>query len=112
MRLGRIGDVLAPKERFPMIIADPPWFPRSQTEMFPDDPLLAIDGGDDGLSVVQECLTAIVEHLADGGVALLQLGPGDQVEAVRGLLAHTGLRAGEAREYDDRGTLLRIDHRD
>jgi methylase of polypeptide subunit release factors len=112
MRLGRIGDVLAPRERFPLIIADPPWVPRSQIERFPEDPLIAIDGGDDGLSVIQECLTAITEHLADDGVALLQLGPGDQVEAVTRLLAGTELRAGETREFDDRGVLLRIDHRD
>ena len=112
VRLGRIGDVLAPRERFPLIIADPPWVRRSQTESFPEDPLLAIDGGDDGLSVVQECLTAIGKHLAVGGVALLQLGPGDQVQAVTRLLADTELCAGEAREYDDRGVLLRIDHRD
>jgi methylase of polypeptide subunit release factors len=111
MRLGRVGDVLAPRERFPLIIADPPWVQRSQTTRFPEDPVLAIDGGDDGLSVVQECLTAIAKHLADGGVALLQLGPGGQVEAVTRLLAKTGLRAGEAREFEDRGVLLRIDHR-
>jgi methylase of polypeptide subunit release factors len=74
--------------------------------------VLAIDGGDDGLSVVRECLTAIAKHLADGGVALLQLGPGDQAEAVTRLLAETQLSAGEAREFDDRGVLLRIDHRD
>jgi release factor glutamine methyltransferase len=111
MRLGRIGDVLAPRERFPLIIADPPWVRRSQTERFPEDPLLAIDGGDDGLRVVQECLTAIARHLAEGGVALLQLGPGDQLKAVRRLLDDMRLRAGQAREYDDRGVLLRIDHR-
>ena len=112
MRLGRIGDVLAPRERFALVIADPPWVRRSQTERFPEDPLVAIDGGDDGLSVVRECLAAIARHLTYGGVALLQLGPGDQVEAVTRLLAPTHLRAGETREYEDRGVLLRIDHRD
>jgi HemK-like putative methylase len=109
MRQGSISDVLAPDERFPLIIADPPWVPRSQTERFPEDPILAIDGGDDGLSVVRECLTAIARNLADGGVALLQLGPGDQVEAVTRLLEGTRLRAGEARTFGERGVLLRID---
>ena len=109
MRTGRISEVLAPAEVFPLIIADPPWVRRSQTQRFPEDPLLAIDGGDDGLSVVRECLTAIAAHLADGGVALLQLGPGNQVEAVGELLAGTPLLAGETREYGERGVLLRID---
>jgi release factor glutamine methyltransferase len=109
MREGLIEEVLAPSERFPLIIADPPWVPRSDTQRFPEDPLLAIDGGDDGLSVVRECVAAIVEHLADGGVALLQLGPGNQVEAVADLLDGTSLAAGETREFGERGVLLRID---
>ncbi|MCW2836989.1 MAG: methyltransferase small [Marmoricola sp.] len=111
MREGLIGEVLSPHERFPLIIADPPWVPRSQTQRFPEDPLLAIDGGVDGLTVVRECLTAIETHLAPAGVALLQLGPGDQVAAVAGLLEGTRIRAGESRDFGDRGVLLRIDHR-
>lgn len=110
MREGLINEVLAPTERFPLIIADPPWVRRSETQRFPEDPLLAIDGGDDGLSVVRECVTAIAAHLADAGTALLQLGPGKQVEAVAGLLSDTRLVAVETREFGDRGVLLRIDH--
>ena len=111
MRLGRVADVLAPKERFPLIIADPPWVPRAQTQRFPEDPLLAIDGGDDGMGVVRECLAAIREHLSVGGVALLQLGPDGQAAAVARHLDDTDLVAGETREFGDRGVLLRIDHR-
>jgi methylase of polypeptide subunit release factors len=112
MREGRISEVLAPGELFPLVIADPPWVRRSETQRFPEDPLLAIDGGDDGLTVVRECLAAISAHLAPDGVALLQLGPGDQAETVARLLAGTGLRAGETREFGDRGVLLRIDRTD
>jgi len=111
IRLGRINDSLAPRERFPLIIADPPWVPRSQTARFPEDPLVAIDGGDDGMGVVRECLAAIEAHLGSGGVALLQLGPGGQAEAVAEMLAGTKLVAGETREFGERGVLLRIDHR-
>lgn len=108
-RLGRVTDVLAPGEQFPLIIADPPWVPRLQTQRFPEDPVLAIDGGDDGLDVVRECLAVIDTHLDDDGVALLQLGPGGQVRKVERLLADTTLVPGESREFGDRGTLLRID---
>ena len=111
IRLGRIDDALAPRERFPLIIADPPWVPRSETARFPEDPLLAIDGGADGMGVVRECLAAIESHLGSGGVALLQLGPGDQVEAVTGMLADTKLVPGETRDFGERGVLLRIDQR-
>lgn len=112
IRLGRIDDSLAPRERFPLIIADPPWVPRAETGRFPEDPLLAIDGGADGMGVVRQCLAAIGSHLGSGGVALLQLGPGDQVEAVAGMLADTKLVPGETRDFGERGVLLRIDHRD
>ena len=71
----------------------------------------SIDGGADGMGVVRECLAAIGSHLGSGGVALLQLGPGDQVEAVGGMLADTKLVPGETREFGERGVLLRIDHR-
>lgn len=109
VRTGRICDVLERGETFPLIIADPPWVPRSQTERFPEDPLLAIDGGDDGLDVVHECVRAISAHLAPGGVALIQLGTNEQAEAVAEVLEGSGLRTGEVREYGDRGVLLRID---
>ena len=85
--------------------------PRSETPRFPEDPLVAIDGGDDGLGVVRECLAAIEAHLGSGGVALLQLGPGGQAEAVADLLADSKLVAGETREFGENGVLLRIDHR-
>jgi methylase of polypeptide subunit release factors len=109
VRQGRIGDVLEPGETFPLVIADPPWVRRADTQRFPEDPLLAIDGGDDGLTVVRECLAAIDTHLAEGGVALLQLGPGDQADQVTRLLADTSLVAGETRAFGERGVLLRID---
>ncbi len=110
MRHGLISEVLAPGERFPLIIADPPWVRRSETQRYPEDPLLAIDGGDDGLDVVRECVRAISEHLAEDGVALLQLGPGEQADAVSRLLHDTGLLATETREFGERGVLVRIDH--
>ena len=112
MREGLIAESLQPAEHFPLIIADPPWVPRAETQRFPEDPLLAIDGGDDGLHIIRECLGAIVSHLAPGGVALLQLGTAEQVAAAATLLEGSGLVAGEVREYGERGVLLRIDRPD
>lgn len=111
VRTGSISEVLEPGETFPLVIADPPWVPRAETGRFPEDPLLAIDGGDDGLDVVHECLRAISAHLAPGGVALIQLGSSAQAEAVQGVLTGSDLCTGELREYGDRGVLLRIDRR-
>lgn len=108
-REGWIRDVLRPDETFPVVVADPPWVPADQTGRFPEDPLLAIDGGDDGLVVVRECLAALRAHLAPGGVAVLQLGTTAQADAVGEALRGSGLVAGELREYGDRGVLLRLD---
>jgi len=108
-RTGPMEQVLEEAEQFPMIIADPPWVPRGDTGRFPEDPLRAIDGGEDGMAVISLCVTAILEHLAPYGVALLQLGTAAQAEAVGRLVEGSRVSAGELREYGERGALLRLD---
>jgi release factor glutamine methyltransferase/ribosomal protein L3 glutamine methyltransferase len=82
VRLARIDEALDAGERFPLIIADPPWVRSAETAQFPDDPLLAIDGGDDGLDLARTCVDLINGHLAEGGSALLQLGNTAQAELI------------------------------
>ena len=110
VRQAPLESALAPDERFPVVIADPPWVPRAQTGDFPEDPLTAIDGGSDGLDVARACLVVIAGHLSDGGSAILQLGTTAQAEAllaepcfIDGTLAMT-----EVRQHV-RGVLARID---
>lgn len=110
LRGGRMTDAVASHETFPLIVADPPWVPSSGTSRFPEDPLLAIDGGPDGLAVVRECLDVIAACLAPGGAALLQLGNRAQADAVAGRLAGSHVEPGELREYDG-GTVLRLERR-
>ena len=109
VRLGLIGEVLADDERFAVVIADPPWVPAAETVRFPEDPLLAIDGGPDGMVVVDECLRALVGHLAPGGAAVLQLGTAFQADVVAERLRGTDLVVGELREYGEHGVLVRLD---
>lgn len=96
-----------PEERFPIIIADPPWVPEADTGRFPEDPLSAIDGGADGLDVARACLRVIDEHLAQGGAAVLQLGTAEQVELLRAELPPT-LVIGEVRTEGTRGVLALV----
>lgn len=110
VREGRIDEVLRPDERFAMVIADPPWVPTEETSRFPDDPLLAIDGGVDGLVVAWECVRAAERHLLPGGSAILQVGTRDQADAVRHATRHGPLRVVEVRGFE-RGTLVRLDRR-
>jgi release factor glutamine methyltransferase len=109
VRQGRVDEVLHDGETFPVIVADPPWVPRADTGRYPEDPLLAIDGGDDGLDVARTCVAAIATHLAPGGSAVLQLGTREQAEALTPDLA--GLQLVDVRQYD-RGVLVRLDRED
>ena len=109
VRQGRMDDVLAPAERFALIIADPPWLTTARTPDFPDDPLLAVDGGPDGLEVARTCLQVIADHLDEGGSALLQLGSAEQVRALDEQLTASALRVVETRAHQDRGVVARIE---
>jgi release factor glutamine methyltransferase len=110
VREGLIEAVLDPDERFDLVIADPPWVPRSETERYPDDPLVAIDGGTDGLDVVRACVQGSERHLVPGGSMVLQLGSSDQVLGVRDHLRATESRlsAQEVRSFGTHGVLMRL----
>jgi release factor glutamine methyltransferase len=82
VREGRLEEVVRPGERFALVIADPPWVPSDDVGRFPEDPSLAIDGGDDGLSLARACLAAAQGHLPPGGSVLLQLGDDAQAAAL------------------------------
>lgn len=109
VRHARLEEAVAPDERFALVLADPPWVPRGETGRFPEDPLSAIDGGDDGLDVARACLDVVARHLLPGGTALLQLGTTGQADEVRTALAGTdGLEVSEVRQFV-RGVVVRID---
>lgn len=110
VRCGRMDEVVSNDEWFAAIVADPPWVSTSDLGRYPDDPRLAIDGGESGLDLVWACVDVITRHLADGGFAVLQVGPGSQADAVE---AHVGrhrelnLRY-ESRQVHDRGVLVHL----
>ncbi len=83
VREAPLSVALAPGERFPLVVADPPWVPRAEVGAHPDDPLLAIDGGDDGLDVARECIAIAGDHLLPDGVLLVQVGTEQQVAHLR-----------------------------
>jgi release factor glutamine methyltransferase len=86
VRHGRLLDAVHDDESFALVIADPPYLRTDTIDEFPDDPALAIDGGDDGLRVVRECLAAIERTLVAGGAALLQVRGRAQADDVAALL--------------------------
>lgn len=73
IRVQRLETALAPDERFPLILADPPYLRSADIGRWPADPRTAIDGGVDGLDVVRGCLAVAARQLTDAGWLLLQV---------------------------------------
>ena len=86
VRVSPLETALRPGERFPIVLADPPYLPSAQIQRWPEDPSTAIDGGPDGLTVVRAVLAVAADHLEPGGPLLLQVAGPPQVEAVCALL--------------------------
>lgn len=102
VREGSMTEVLEEHERFALVIADPPWVTSDKVARFPEDPVLAIDGGADGLAIARMCLEVGARHLRRDGFLVLQVG--DEAQA-RALAAETvRLRLVEVRE-EERGAL-------
>jgi methylase of polypeptide subunit release factors len=109
VREGRIDEVLEPDEQFALVVADPPWVPSAGIDEFPDDPAIAIDGGDDGLDLARTCCDVVARHLAPGGTAILQIGTSEQADVLERHLLDTdvALTRGETRMFE-RGVLVEL----
>ena len=86
---GRLG-----KKKFNLIISNPPYIPPSvieglEPEVRDHEPMMALDGGADGLDFYRIIAQHAPEHLKKSGVLMLEIGF-DQKDAVKGLLQETG----------------------
>jgi release factor glutamine methyltransferase len=106
VRHGAMTEVLDPDERFPLVVADPPYIPTHQTGRFPADPLTAIDGGDDGLDLARACLGVAGRHLMAGGALVLQLRDRSQAEVLADEARRHGLTTPRVVQVGDDGALL------
>ena len=91
----RDGDLFAPVagERFDVIAANPPYIVSSVIPTLAAEvrrePVIALDGGRDGLGFYDRISAQARAHLAPGGVLVLEHGY-DQADAVRARLAAAG----------------------
>ncbi len=98
IRNADLSKALSPGERFPLVIADPPYLPSSEVDRF-DDPASTVDGGDDGREMLRRCADIAAAHLVRAGAVLMQLRGPDQA---RELAAETpSLRVVEVRSVDE-----------
>ena len=89
------GDLFSPLqgERFDLIVSNPPYIPQKdlpalQAEVL-FEPMMALDGGKDGLSFYRRIAKEAPAHLNPGGYLMLEIGS-DQGQSVPQLLAETG----------------------
>lgn len=100
VRCGPMTRALDDDELFAVVIADPPWVPTAGVTAFPDDPVWAIDGGDDGLDLARECVQVAGRHLTPDGVLVLQLGSVEQCAKLETTVQACGLVTAETRTLD------------
>jgi len=104
-----VGDLAAPLHvggAVDVVTAVAPYVPTDECRLLPTDvqrhePAHALDGGDDGLTVVRRVVAHAATILRDGGHLLLELG-GDQDHAVAPDLVRHGYSEAEPWHDDDR----------
>ncbi len=84
-------------QKFDLIISNPPYIPRADIsnldrDVRDYDPILALEGGIDGLESYQTIFLNLHKHIENDGIALFETGMGQAEEIVR-LAAKHGLAA-------------------
>ena len=105
-------DVLDASARFDVIAANLPYVPTRELALMPRDardhePLLALDGGADGLAPLRRLAGSIAARLSPGGCVAVELAPG-QVDAATGILRDAGLGAAQVHEDDALGATVLV----
>ena len=77
--------------KFDMIVSNPPYIASNvlrelDPEVIDHEPVLALDGGEEGLDILKKIVGGVSDHLCSGGWLFLEIGY-DQGQAVRELLS-------------------------
>ena len=89
-------DGLKRKRKFDIIVSNPPYIPTAEIEKLDKhvrecDPILALDGGQDGLDFYREIISNAKDRLSVNGQIFFEIGIG-QAAAVRKLLREKGFK--------------------
>ncbi len=96
----KCGDLCDPlrgrlhRSKFDMILSNPPYIrtgviPTLQREINEHEPMMALDGGDDGLAVYRRMIPQLPDFLKKEGIVMLEIGY-DQMQAVKDMFAVNG----------------------
>jgi len=95
--------------RFDIIVSNPPYIPSGEIpNLAPEvqlEPALALDGGEDGLTLVRRIIAEAPDHLPPGGVLLLEADP-RQMPRIKDILANNGFA--HVRLHKDLGDRERV----
>jgi release factor glutamine methyltransferase len=82
-----------PQSLFSLIVSNPPYIPTAEIAgLSPEvrgEPMLALDGGGDGLDIIRNIISRAPELLCSGGSLLLEADP-RQMERIKSLLVQAG----------------------
>ncbi len=88
-------DAIAPSPQFNLVISNPPYIPHGELAALSltvraFEPVVALDGGGDGLVAYRELLSGLPPHLLSPGLVAVEIGAG-QLDDVSDLFRATGL---------------------
>ena len=89
-----LGGVLGAK-KFDLVVSNPPYIPtkiigKLQREIKEHEPLIALDGGEDGLEIYRRIGESVGKHLKKDGILMMEIG-NDQRMPVTEILNNTGV---------------------
>jgi len=109
-----LGDALAPAAQYALVVTNPPYVASRELaglepEVREHEPRLALDGGEDGLTVIRRLLRQIGPALVPGGLLFCEIGA-DQGTSVQALAQETKLfdQIMVQRDWADRPRVLRL----
>ena len=89
-------------EKYDLILSNPPYIPTgdiaSLSAEVKHEPMLALDGGGDGLTFYRSFVSVLPSHLNEGGAIIFEIGY-DQEKALCELCAGAGLECNIFRDY-------------
>ena len=92
------GDLFLPvdRKRFDLIVSNPPYIPTAAIKSLDPEircfePIIALDGGEDGLGLLRRIIAQAGRHLSSGGWLFLEAGEG-QAQSVAEMMDEKGFQ--------------------
>lgn len=93
---GDLFSPIPPGKKYDLIISNPPYIPEERLKMLPLDvkaePIIALNGGKEGLEIIKKIVTKGKEYLKNNGLILLEIDGSFQESKVKELFYLNSLR--------------------